>query len=269
LRKCAAVNFASAGTIRFFAGHVPGAGADVAGARLTIIFGSGDETVHRCGDGNRHRAALGGDQVYRYRLARRHQPVARDRVEAHVGGQHQRVFELILFLREPQIDFITGVFTQRSERSTQIADGLQSARDRGRRRAVAVVGKCLPRFNNGGRDGIEARRKIGRRIDPRKTRQAAQAGIDPVEDFLLRARNATFEHRIAQSICAHAARTHRPGVADRQWQQLRHALALVHAACFAANLVVGPAQHRIEHIAAGEIQIRRRFDHPLPRRSRL
>src|SRR5205085_5588831 len=45
----------------------------------------------------------------------------------------------------------------------------------------------------------------------------------------------------------------------RQRQQLRHALALVHAARFSGDLVVGAAEHGIELRAASEIQDGRRF----------
>ena len=70
--------------------------------------------------------------------------------------------------------------------------------------------------------------------------------------------DAAVEHGVAQAIRAHAARpgTKSAAATDRrrQRQQLRHALALVHAARFAGDLVVGAAEHRIELRAAREDQ---------------
>jgi hypothetical protein len=148
-------------------------------------------------------------------VAGRHQAVPRNGVEAHIGGEQQRLFELVFLLRQAEVDLVAGRLIERRQRTSQIADRLEPASERRRCVGCAAAGKCLPRLHHRGRNGVEAGAEIRGRIRGHESQQAAQAGIDTVENLALAARDAAVQHGVAQAIGANAAGTHESAAAGR------------------------------------------------------
>src|SRR4029079_19807603 len=119
----------------------------------------------------------------------------------------------------------------------------------GRRGRWAAAFSCLFRSLHAGADGLKANHEIRGRLWTCVLCEAGQARIDAVK-HVLRSNTRCSNDAVLQPV---GARRRRAG----QHQQLRCALALVHAAGFESELRVALAEQRIEFVRYSTKEIRR------------
>ena len=206
-------------------------------------------------DGNVRSAMNRRPRRQRHRLPGRHDPVVRERVEAHGVGQQGRTLELPLLGRQADIDLPPRPIGQSDigETRAQVAHRLEAGH-----RRLAGAGhprglEPLERLARVMRQPCQRARQLGRRTRAGEAREPGDRRIHAVEQGrlvrLLLPRNGRLDESVAPA-----------GRAGRQRHQLGRALTLVHAARAAPDLRVRGAEQRVvaAQIHRGQVRVRRR-----------
>ena len=244
----------------------PGAGRNP-GAALATVHAGRSERLRAAGrfagetgqadaaDGHAGAAVVRGPQLHGDRLARRHHAVVRERVELQPLREQGGALELALLGIEAEVDLPPGRRGQPHVREprAQVAHRPQAGHHR-------LARARHPR----GLEPLERRARL--------TRKPGQRAPEPGRGILAGKAHEPFEgsvHSVEQRGFRHLPLSRNGGLgepiayagrAGRQRDQLRHALALVHAARTAADLRVGGAEQRIvaAEVHRGQVRIRRR-----------
>ena len=234
------------------------AGVDPAGAqrlRLARRAGPGEAGQPDAPHRDASVAAVGGQRGDADRLARRHHAVVGQHLETQAVRQHGGLLELVLLRGQAEVDLPAGAVRERhpAQPRAQGAYPLQAGHHRLPRAGHALRLEPRERLASVPGQRVQAAREPRRRVGARKARQARNGRVHAGEERRFAVGGGAGQRRFRQPVLPAGRR-------GRQGDELRHALALVHAPGPAADLRVRRAEQRVvpAEIHGGQTGVRRR-----------